>query len=858
MTAQRTDLIPLLSTPLATPALLGGKGFGLWRLARAGLPIPLTFCISPAHFEDALASAMTDAPDLAALTQALEKAPLSTALIDAIRAVMDQHPGASWALRSSALDEDGLTHSFAGQQHTQLHVTSPEQAAHAIRAIWAAAFSPRALLYRAESEAQQLPAPVAVLLQQMIQPAAAGVLFTQNPVSPASDELVINAASGLGVQVVDGQASHTYYLEKPSGYLRRHQAPAEDPEQPSPLTPQMLGALTRMAGRVEELFGQGQDLEWAWDKDGLTLLQLRPMTAREQAQPTRAVWSNVNVGEALPGVGTPLTWSIIRSFSRMGFVRAFGSLGLDVPEDFALVGSFQGRVYLNLTQFMSIASAIPLLAPDTLVALAGGGGASSVQQTITPRSPAQFLARLPVTIPRIALGQLATPLVAPLWERFFLRQRDAFFAEDLGALSSEALAARMHRLERLFERNGLITLTVSANFLMSFVAMRELLRLFAADQAAPLEQALLGDLRVRSAEPGLDLLRLGHVARRSLRLRRVLTQTPRGQAMDALNALGEHPDVENFLNDIRAFRANHGHRAPREAELATPRWREDSTFLFDVLRGYIEAPHLPSAADLSRERATAFKAARARLHDLIPAPLQPSAAALVAWSRFQARWREALRALVIDSLDMMRRFSLECGARMVTAGHLRSAQDVFFLHQDELRAWVLDPASSGADLAYKVMIRRAVYDLQSAMPDPPSTFVLQGTRITPDTPDLQAQGDELVTTGHKDVIRGLPGGAGRITGRARVMFSPQDAELLEPGELLVVPHADVGWTPLFLGAGAVVMGLGGPLSHACIVAREFGLPVVVNATHAAQRIKTGDRITVDGDQGLVIIHEYPV
>jgi pyruvate,water dikinase len=831
---------------------------GLWRLVNAGLPVPRSFVIPAQLHADALACALADAADLDALRAALAHAPLPPALLTQIAAVMAADPHKRWALRSSAVDEDGATHSFAGQQHTSLHIDSPDQAAQAIRNIWCAALDTRALLYRVEVGAQELPPPVAILLQEMIAPDVAGVLFTRDPVRPDAPELVINAAPGLGKQVVDGDASHTLYLERPSGYLRRHQPPADQPNAPNPLDTHVLGQLVRMAGRVEECFGPAQDVEWAWDARGLWLLQLRPMTAMRAAETARAVWSNVNVGEALPGVGTPLTWSIIRSFSRMGFVRAFGSLGLDVPENFGLVGSFQGRVYLNLTQFMTIASAIPLLQPDTLFTLAGGGGADVVKDTFTPRSPLRFLSRLPITIPRVALEQLATPLVAPAWHTHFIRQRDDFFAQDLTRLSHEALSKSLTSLERLFERNGLITLTVSANFLMSFVVMRELLRLFDSQTGAPLEQTLLGALRVRSAEPGLDLLRLGHIARRSLRLRRLILDAPRGHALDALRAEAHHPDVATFLDDLNRFCEVHGHRAPREAELATPRWREDTTFLFDVLRAHIEAPVLPTPQEIHAERDRALAAARARLRKLIPAPLLPTASALVAWSRYQARWRELLRAQVIDSLDMLRCFALECGRRMMTNGHLDKREDVFFLRQDELRAWLDDPAPTGASLRYKVMIRKEIHAHLSASPDPPPTFIKQGARIIPVHPTQQLEQVDMMTNGHHGVVHGLPGGAGRITGRARVLLDPADAASLQPGEVLVVPHADVGWTPLFLSASAVVMGLGGPLSHACIVAREFGLPAVVNATRAVEHIQTGALVTVDGEQGLVILHDQRV
>ncbi|MEC9398991.1 MAG: PEP/pyruvate-binding domain-containing protein, partial [Myxococcota bacterium] len=558
--------------------LVGGKGLGLSRLIRAGLPIPPSFCVTSAAFHDVLSSVVHDAADLELLAVSILDAELPESLISAIDEVVSRNPAASWAVRSSAIGEDGASMSMAGQQVTRLHVRGLAGVLRAIKEVWVSLFSIDALLYRAEFDATHaVPAGIAVILQPMLEPVAAGVLFTTDAMG-SSEEAVVTATHGLGVGVVDGSDdATTYYIERPSGYLRRRSG-AENP-----LSPPQLAQLAQLSERLEALFQQPQDIEWAYVPGDplprLMLLQMRPITARSEAPGEEAsaptVWTNANVGEALPGVGSPMTWSIIHRFSTSGFEQAFGSLGLEVPENHQLVGSFRGRVYLNLTEFMSIASGIPILSPEVLFSVAGGGGVELVRDIYERRSAREFLLNLPLTIPRIIASQLSMPVVASWWEEHFKRHCEGFFLRDLGRLNHSQLASSLEEVDRLFERNGLIMLACSSNFLMCYVVMREALKLAGGREAVAHEQLMVSGLDTRSAEPGLKLLELGRLARRSLRLRKLISTTPPSETLATLQKQRDKADVAEFLDDLESFRANYGHRAPREAELTTPRWRED-------------------------------------------------------------------------------------------------------------------------------------------------------------------------------------------------------------------------------------------------------------------------------------------
>lgn len=824
--------------------VVGGKANGLVKLARAGMKVPPAFVITSVAFTQAIDQLVADVTTLAELREALASAEIPISLADEIAAQLADFAPGRWAVRSSALAEDDAEHSFAGQHLTILEVSSLSAILDAVREVWAATLEEHALRYRLRLAVDAVPAGIAVIVQQMVEPDVAGVTFTRDPTAPESGEAVVCAARGLGTHVVGGEACDTYYIERPSGY--RHRSNLHD----DVLSDSALVEMARACERAERTFGGPLDLEWARAGGEFIFLQARPITG--PAQRETSVWTNSNVGEALPGVATPLTWSIIRRFSRRGFERAFGTLGLDVPEEYELVGSFAGRVYLNLSQFAEITAQIPILSPDTLFEMAGGGGVELVRHLYDERDPASFLLRLPATIPRIVGTQIAMPVVAPLWNTIFETWTQSFFARNLERLNHGALGDELGRLDTMFDFNGEFMLACASNFLMSYAAAREALRAVGRAEVHGREQELLRGLHVPSSEPGLGLLELGRIARRSRRLRRIIETTPPNETLRELRDAREHQDVETFLEALDAFRVDFGHRAPREAELATPRWREDSAFLFEVLRGFLAATHLPSAREIDRDRENAESDVQRIASEAF---IVPGAGRLFGMLlklvRGNARRREMLRDRVVDSLDVYRRYFLECGRRLRDRGDLADRDDVFFLTNDEIRAWLHD-VGAAREYRYRVLVRKALQEMFVDEPDPPAIFVLRGTEIVAEDDYLERERPAPMAGDVREIV-GLPASPGRVTGPARVMTNPATASALRPGEILVIPYADVGWTPMFLTAAAVVMDLGGPLSHAAIVAREYGVPAVVNARGVLTEIRTGDIVTVDGERGIVFI-----
>jgi phosphohistidine swiveling domain-containing protein len=310
---------------------------------------------------------------------------------------------------------------------------------------------------------------------------------------------------------------------------------------------------------------------------------------------------------------------------------------------------------------------------------------------------------------------------------------------------------------------------------------------------------------------------------------------------EALAALRDEPAAAPFLAQLARFLQRHGHRCMVEAELLYPRWTEAPQQVLQALAPYLAMTTPPaalnSAAAQRREEATAQVAAR--LNRFQRRNFRQMLARL---HRF-ARLRDNGQHYVVKLLLPMRRLYAELGRRWFERGWLAGADDVFFLVAEELTAVVKtgDPAQAGLDLTANAAARRAAYAYWFTQP-------------TPDALDSAgAPVAEPVAGGDEAMLVGMAASPGQVTGRARVVLTPAEAARLEPGDILVTRATDPGWTPVFSIIGGAVLEIGGALSHGAIVAREYGLPAVVNAPQATQRIKDGQRIQVDGSRGQVLL-----
>lgn len=875
--------------PRRTPAF-GGKAKNLAALARAGFPVPAAYAIAAELCDELLRAVL--APDeqpaallaapardvtperLEGIAERIRHAPLPRAIAaDVHQAFADlRREGArAIAVRSSSLREDEQARSAAGLHDTVLGVEDEGALEDAVRAVWASSFDARVLGYlRALGQARPGSAEaglgMGVVLQALVPAEVAGVLFTVNPLSADPGEMVINASYGLGKTVVDGSVSpDTYRVDKASAWVRdrviggkeralvwepgagglREREVSEEERGREALSEDVLDRLIELGLRIEDHFGDARDVEWAVVGRSVYVLQARPVTAIVQpprrssrrarrTDRARIVWSNVNVGEALPGVVTPFTWSVLSGFSERGFRHAFGALGCSVPAEAELVGNFRGRIYLNMSEFMAIASQVPGLRPSVVLSLGGGGQVEALEQESERRSSAAFLARLPVTATRYVRANLRLGERVQQFERWFEGERARIGGFDFRVLSATALHRLLGEVERLLDPTGEVLLDVYGNLLACLVALRGLVGAVARDRADALMRDLLTGLTdVDSAAPGLALYRIARIARGDLRARDHVLRTPPGEL--TLASIPEGPT----RRALAEFFARYGGRGAREAEIAEPRWREDPALPFTTLRLHLMGEPGEGPEEVQRRQLEVRQRAQRELERRTPLPLRFAVRRLLALVQELTRMREHLRGHVVTVLGLYREVVVDASRRLAAMEPGCGPDGAFFLTVDELHAVLKGDAGPVSVLIRR---RRLQYERDRSLPPPPDSFV---GYPPPPEPVAPAPG----------VIAGLGASTGRATGIARVLAHPSQASELAPGEILVVHQADVGWTPLFLAAAAIVTDLGGPLSHASVVAREFGVPAVVNARGATRTIATGDRLEVDGDAGTVRVIE---
>lgn len=825
------DIQPLSATAATDVRLAGGKGATLARLLQAGFPVPIGCVFSPAAFSVYLVAQGLSAdstPDK--MQQALRSGtppPALTVALEHVLANLGPAPH-GWAVRSSAIAEDSATASFAGIYESVLAV-QPSELWSAIRHCWLSWWSEHAMAYRQQVSATPAAPALAVVLQHMVAARSAGVAFTAEPIHHDRTRMVINAAAGLGVAVVSGVVEpEQYTLAKgPPITLLERRLPHHG--QPPLLSAARLDILGALLQRLENFCGSPQDVEWAWDGSTVWILQSRPITTwrGESEQEDTDVWGNANLKDVMPGLVSPFTWSLMQPQLETAMREQWRRAGYTVPLTRPLMRRFWGRPYFNLTVFQEVASTLYGTTPSQQATQLGG----AVIPHAMPAQPPSLWQRLRWLGNMLRFAGMADKArkAAPAQ---FARVEQVWrqTLQSVSQLDRASLLAAIERHATLGETFLLLHLHLTWAMSGNFSALQDLVKRSIPQAYAGLFADLvtgLGD--VQSAEHSYRLWDLSRLARQSPQVITFLSRKAWANWQQSLAGTDFLQAWETFLN-------TYGHRALYEVEIANPRWREQPDYLFDILAAYVhlsqeQTPFHPTAQ--ARRRQDAEHTASRHLGPFKRFWFRHILQRAQAFSR----WRENSKSHLVMLIDMTRQFTLAAARFLIADGLIDEPAEVFFLEKDEVKAALQGPAER-QDIQRLITQRRLARQRQAAR-HAPDLFLgdrpVYNTAPTPPGPTLT----------------GLPSNPGLVTGIARVLRTPHEGARLQPGEILVVPSTDPGWTPLFLLASGLVMETGGYLSHGAIVAREYGIPAVINVPLATQRIGDGSTITIDGGQGIV-------
>ena len=846
-------------------SVVGGKGAHLGELSRIeGIRVPAGFCVTTDAFQRIMAEAPSiddrldrlsrlkpdDREAIRALSAEIRRTLEGIAIPDDLAAEITRPLArlgeqAAYAVRSSATAEDMPTASFAGQQDTYLNVVGPAAILQHVSRCWASLFTERAVTYRLHSGFDHRKVHMAVVVQQMVFPQAAGVLFTADPVTSNRKVASVEASFGLGEALVSGLVNADVYKVRdgevvakavatkrlaihasPAGGTQEQAIEPERQEQPV-LTDAQVVRLAQLGRRIEAHFGRPQDIEWCLTGDDFQIVQSRPITTLfpipAAGDRENHVYVSVGHQQMMTDAMKPLGLSMWQLTAARPMYEAGGRLFVDVTRNLASPASRAGLLRV-------LGKSDPLIG-DAL-------------QTILDRG--DFIRSLPDEGPGGApLGGAPAPIETdPAIVTELIRRSQASIAalkRDIRTKSGSALLdfilADIQELKRiLFDPQGhqVFMAAIEATWWLNEQLQAWLGEKNAADT---LTQSVPHNI---TSEMGLALL-------------------------DVADGIRPHPDVvaflqhaedEGFLDElaklaggreardaIRAYLDKYGMRCVGEIDITKPRWSEGPTTLVPMILGNIKNFE-PGEAERRFEqgRQEAWEKEQELLKRLRALPAgerkAEEAKRMIDRVRTFIGYREYPKYGMVSRYFVYKQALLEEAERLVQAHVLREKEDIFYLTFQELH----DVVRTNQVDDQLIRQRKDAYRSYQAL-TPPRVLTSDGEVIAG-----AYRRDDLPA----GALVGLPVSAGTIEGRARVILDMAEADL-EAGDILVTAYTDPSWTPLFVAIKGLVTEVGGLMTHGAVIAREYGLPAVVGVEHATRLIRDGQRIRVHGTDGYVEI-----
>ncbi len=841
--------------------LVGGKAFRLAQLRQHGLQVPAGLVLTTAFFEahlqhNHLIPMWAGSPDIAVtpealswLADSLKTRPIAKELADALhqQLAMFDDPSATFAVRSSAIDEDQRDHTFAGVHLTELGV--PRSALPiAITRCWASALNSTAVEYRLARGMSIQSIRIALLIQPMLKPVSAGVGFTANPLTGNRDELVIEATWGLGEAVVSSNVQPYFYkiANQPADYPVIEEIPGNAPTpdghaaDSGPLSADELTELTTQLAQIHALMGGAQDIEWARQDDSFFILQTRPVVLPQQS--TSALdwlWTRGNYPEYLPDIPSPLFGSLLERAQSQG-IAVFRELGLQVDDLGAYTKLILGRPYLNLTFLKRVISQLGVVPGNLLYTIGhtepgGKGSQFSMDWGAAWRGRRAYW--------------------RAFWQAFNMSRavkefehvvnnacnKLAGFAPDIPPANLLGQFRQQEQVYKsLFRTHRKLAIAISTATAMGSRIIAPL----TPSPATFISTLALKDLHTFDTTLNQALFKLGQLAVTHEPTARYL-QTTEDDFQDYEEAEALSPEFRDAFADLLA---TYGERAAYETDMGWPRYREDTAALLRIIRQFAQnievvdtGDHTPHATAIGWEQLTYRGVDR-----------------FIPWRRWLAvpfvrllrrllKLRDEVNLHRARAVAACRKWDLALEQDWTNKGWLAQPEDIFWLTAEEIERTLMVEENSGITLPITVQARRETFQTyaQTSMP-----FTVRESEIA----SIQL-GLGFTSKDTSDVMVGLPVSPGQTRGRVVVLQNPNDYQTSDDDVILVLPSTDPSWLPLLRLAAGLIVEMGGLLSHGSVIAREYGLPAVANIPDATRRFQTGDTVLVDGSTGVVQILE---
>ncbi len=836
--------------------LIGGKAAALLSLSQRGFHIPEWAVVLPTAFH-----AQDDAPVSIALKEELKQT--------LINLENSTHSKGKYAVRSSALSEDGSEMSFAGQFETYLWVDAKE-VMEAIYKVWESGFSERVKAYKAQKGVTNDLEVPAVIIQKMVVADKAGVAFAVNPTDGDIKTTVVSAVFGLGSALVDGACDADVYQVDEKGKVthkvlggKQIKHSIEEGELKVIETPEdrkktvledgEIQAVAKLARATSKCFGKYQDIEWAYEKGKLYLLQSRPITTLGQTLEEKGkfgVFDNSNIAESYIGTTMPLTFSFIRkAYAEVyrQFCRNFGISEVVIQrEDYVfdhMLGFVDHRVYYNLVSWYKLLSILPGYQfnkkfMEQMMGVKGALPEAFLKSLDRPREKGIERTKDFFRLLRAALKMFrAYRKLEKSIQKFYKRLDENLEQVDVEHMRVDELYDYYRLLEKQLMTKWDAPLANDFFCMIGHGLLRSLSKKWLGNESLA-NQLLIGQGDIISAKPAKLIGKMGQYVK-GQNLGQLFLK---GSLLEIEKEIDKHPTLKT---KIQEYLNTFSDRCLDELKLESKTVADDPLILYRSI-----------GANSIRDKQVGSFDGKEMLKECVDSKLKgikrayykrvlQSAGRLV-------RNRENLRFERTRLFGRVRRIFWEIGMRWASLGLIDDVEDIFYLEVTEILG-VIDQTATQYNLKECIKLRKIAYGRDALKEDPPRRFMVKGTfgsskRIDDFNEPTVASKEDFEEDSR--VLSGLGCSSGVIEGYARVVLNPKEAKL-QFGEILIAKQTDPGWILLFNMASGVVVERGSLLSHAAIVSRELGLPAVVSVEQVTQKIKDGDYIRIDGAKGSV-------
>lgn len=785
------------------------------------------------------------------------------------------------AVRSSATAEDMPEASFAGQYETSLNIEGKDSLLKHVKHCFASMWTDRAFAYREENNIDHNQVQIAVIVQSMIQAKCAGVLFTQNPLSSFKPEMMIESNFGLGESVVSGQTVPDRYvvdsgvnneftlisreigtkdvmIEGTVEGVHVVSTPCEKSQQSS-LDDVEVIELSKLAKSIENLFKAPQDIEWAIDYDGeIHILQSRPITvqSRKKEDVDEIFWTRGYADDYWNDPVTPLFYDLLGDqITYIVNIECNAIMGYkDMPKQ--LLKLHKGHVYFNLDVIRTkVVNEMPpfIRSEDVLNYFPEGGGpyGKDTMRELPFALKTRIMAEIRIMLFDADGGMSKTNDAYTNWteETFnpYCKRFDIDLENAMQHGTGATLMALADELDRVMMKHfrmvryGIPVHTLGMNLITNY-----LLRRWIGEKAANIMYPiLLSGLEHKTTETNRRIFELATYVANNDELMKLFADTPANDLhLELLKS--KSSAVQLFLERFGEFLDDFGDRG-FSREIYYPRWRDSPNYVLNAIKSLV-SEDMRNLADseeaLAHKRAKAEKLVEEHIRNQRYGPLKWMLfSAILGMARTYIGFRENQRFNLDRWITRNRRLFSEIGHRLVQQNYLEDPNHVFFLHRKEVRTAIQAGVGSPEPRYFRELAKSRYEEFLKYENSMPPKFIVGSREFDDPLPDTV------------EGYIGIPASQGVITGKVRILETIEDIPQVRSGEILVVPRTDPGWTTVFSKIGGLLTESGGVLSHGAVVSREFGIPAVTNIRNACQIFKTGQRVTLDGNQGIVILQD---